>query len=128
MRTYSVALAAAGFFAALNASPASAWDSIGSRVVTDRVDRDIIHAPGPKRYRQIKICVNRNPVHFYDVDVRFANGGRQDVKIAKRINAGYCTRAINLKGPARRNIRYVKFIYEETSFKLRRATVRLFGR
>lgn len=127
MRTYSIAFAVAAIMAISIPGPAFAWDLIGTRVVTDRVDRDVVHASGPRRFKQIKICVFRNPVRFYDVDVRFANGGRQDVKIARRINAGRCTRAIDLKGP-KRNIAYVKFIYEETSLKLRRATVRVFGR
>lgn len=127
MRSYSVLLAAAALSIAVSTGPVFAWDLIGTRVVTDRVDRDVVHAAGPRRFKQIKICVFRNPVRFYDVDVRFANGGRQDVKIARRINAGRCTRAIDLKGP-KRNVAHVRFIYEETSLKLRRATVRVFGR
>ncbi|WP_269582955.1 hypothetical protein [Roseibium sp. Sym1] len=110
-----------------DAGPAFAWDLIGSKVVTDRVDRDVIQMPGPGRFKQIRICVYRNPVRIYDVDVRFANGGHQDIKLARRINAGRCSRAIDLKGP-RRDIAFIKFIYEETSLKLRRATVRVFGR
>jgi hypothetical protein len=107
--------------------PAGAWELIGKKNVTDRLDHDIIHKPGPRRFGQIRLCVSRNPVRFYDVDVHFANGRRQDVNIARRIEPGHCTRAINLKG-GRRDLRSVKFLYEETSLKLRRATVRLFAR
>lgn len=121
-------LAFVGALGAMAASSeAGAWELIGTKNVTDRVDFDILRAPGPRLYKQIRICVSRNPVHFYDVDVRFTNFGHQDVKIAKRINAGHCTRVIDLKG-GRRNINYVKFLYEETSLKLRRATVSLYGR
>lgn len=127
MRMVSVALATATFLVVASTNPAAAWDLIGSKVVTDRVDRDIVHVAGPRRFKHIRICVERNPVHFYDVDVRFANGGKQDVKVARRINPGNCTRAINLRGP-KRDIASIKFIYEETSLKLRRATVRVFGK
>ena len=108
-------------------SEAGGWRLIGKKSVTDRLDHDILHAPGPRRYSKIRICVHRNPVRFYDLDVRFAYGGKQDVRIARRINAGRCSRAIKLKG-GKRNIRYVKFLYEETSLRYRRATVSLYGR
>lgn len=113
--------------AASTPAEASSWKLIGQKEVTDRVDRDILYAPGPRLYRQIRICVSRNPVRFYDVDIRFANFGHQDVAVRSRINAGHCTRVIDLKG-GKRDIRSVKFLYEETSVRLRRATVKVFGR
>lgn len=108
-------------------SEASAWDLIGTKNVTDKVDFDLVHAPGPKLYKEIRLCVARNPVRFHDVDVRFANFGRQDIKLAQRIEPGKCTRVIDLRG-AKRNIVYIKFLYEETSPKQRTATVRIFAR
>lgn len=108
------------------ASPAMAWDQLGVREVRDRTDRDTIVVEGPRRFDRIKLCVYRNPVHFIDVDVRFANGGHQDVSVRERIGAGQCTRAINLEGNDR-NIVSVSMLYEETSFRRRTATVRLFG-
>jgi hypothetical protein len=65
-------------------------------------------------------------VHFYDVDVHFANGGHQDVSVRERINPGQCTRAIDLNGDDR-NITRVSMLYEETSFRRRTATVRLYA-
>lgn len=127
MRKIAVVLAALTVIGVSAPVPAGAWELIGKKNVTDRLDRDIIRKPGPRRFGQIRLCVSRNPVRFYDVDVRFANGGHQDVKIARRIAPGHCTRAIDLKG-GRRDLRSVKFLYEETSLKLRRATVRLFAR
>lgn len=127
MRKFVVVFSTLILIGVASPSPSGAWELIGKKNVTDRLDRDIIHKPGPRRFGQIRLCVSRNPVRFYDVDVRFANGGQQDVKIARRINPGHCTRAIDLKG-GRRDLRSVKFLYEETSLKLRRATVRLFAR
>jgi len=112
--------------ACASAPPAEAWTQIGVREVRDRTDRDTIVVEGPRRFDRIKLCVYRNPVHFIDLDVRFANGGHQDVGVRQRINPGQCTRAIDLEGDER-NITTVSMLYEETSFRRRTATVRLFA-
>lgn len=115
-----------GAFLALAATtgPAAAWDVIGVRDVRDRTDRDTIVVEGHRQFERIKLCVYRQPVHFYDVDVRFRNGGRQDVSVRQRINPGQCTRAIDLRGDDR-DIATISMLYEETSFRRRHATVRV---
>jgi len=117
---------AALVLAACAATPAAAWTQIGIREVRDRTDRDTIRVEGPRRFERIKLCVYRNPVHFIDFDVRFANGGHQDVSVRQRINPGECTRTIDLEGDDR-NVTTVSMLYEETSFRRRTATVRLFA-
>lgn len=118
----------AGAFVAMAAmsGPAAAWDVIGVREVRDRTDRDTVVVEGPRQFERIKLCVYRNPVHFIDVDVHYANGGHQDVDVRQRINPGQCTRVIDLVGDDR-NITRVSMLYEETSFRRRTATVRLFA-
>lgn len=111
---------------AATAGPALAWDIIGTRDVRDRTERDTIVVEGPRQFERIRLCVYRQPVHFIDLDVRFANGGHQDVSVRQRINPGECTRAIDLNGDDR-NIASVSMVYEETSFRRRHATVRLFA-
>jgi hypothetical protein len=109
------------------ATPASAWTQIGVRDVRDRTDRDTIVVEGPRQFERIKLCVYRNPVHFLDVDVRYANGGHQDVSLRRRINPGECTRDIDLNGDDR-NITSISMLYEETSWRRgAHATVRLFA-
>jgi hypothetical protein len=108
------------------AGPAAAWELIGARDVRDRTERDTIYVEGHRQYERIRLCVYRNPVHFLDVDVRFHNGGHQDVSVQSRINPGQCTRAIDLRGDDR-DIASVSMLYEETSFRRRHATVRLFA-
>jgi len=113
--------------ACATATPASAWTQIGVRDVRDRTDRDTIVVEGPRQFERIKLCVYRNPVHFIDVDVRFANGGHQDVSVRQRLNPGQCTRNIDLNGDDR-NITTVSMLYEETSWRRgAHATVRLFA-
>jgi hypothetical protein len=123
---FKATIAGAFLVLAACATPASAWTQVGVRDVRDRTERDVIVVEGPRQFERIKLCVYRNPVHFYDLDVRFRNGGRQDVSVRQRVNPGECTRAIDLNGDDR-NITRVSMLYEETSFRRRTATVRLFA-
>ena len=123
---FKALLAGALIVVAACATPASAWTQIGARDVRDRTDRDVIVVEGPRQFERIKLCVYRNPVHFYDLDVFYRNGGHQDVSVRSRINPGECTRAIDLNGDDR-NITRVAMVYEETSFRRRTATVRVFA-
>lgn len=122
------ALFAAAFLAvAACATPAAAWTQVGARDVRDRTERDTIYVEGHRQFERIRLCVYRNPVRFIDLDVRFNNGGHQDVSIRQRINPGQCTRAIDLVGDDR-DIRSVSMLYEETSWRRgAHATVRLFA-
>lgn len=121
------ALAAGAFLAlAAAAGPAAAWEVIGVRDVRDRTDRDTIVVEGHRQFERIKLCVYQQPVHFFDVDVYFRNGGHQDVSVASRINPGDCTRVIDLNGDDR-DITSISLLYEETSFRRRHAVVRVFA-
>lgn len=126
---FRASFAAAFLFLAACATPtpAAAWTQIGVRDVRDRTDRDTIVVEGPRQFERIKLCVYRRPVHFLDVDVRYANGGHQDVSVRQRINPGECTRNIDLNGDDR-NITSISMLYEETSWRRgAHATVRVFA-
>jgi hypothetical protein len=123
---YTIIAVATAAVIAGSASASAAWDVIGVKEVLDRTDRDTVHVEGRKMYDRVKVCVYRAPVHFYDMDINFRNGGHQDVSIRARINARGCTRVIDLEG-GQRDISTINFVYEETSFKKRRATVKVFA-
>lgn len=110
--------------AAVFSTPAAAWTQVGVREVRDRTERDTIVVEGHRQFDRIKLCVARNPINIYDLDVRFRNGGHQDVSVRERINPGQCTRAIDLVGQDR-DITTISMVYEETSFRRRTATVRV---
>lgn len=103
--------APAGFAPAAFAQHRGGWELIGARDVGFRTERDVILARGNDRHRQLMVCVYRQPVRMLDLDVRFANGGHQDIGVRSVIGAGQCTRAIDLKGN-RRNIRSVSMTYK----------------
>jgi hypothetical protein len=128
MKSIYLALAAATVSLTAAATPALAWTEVARRVVTDRMDVDVVALPGWKRYDEIKLCVLRHPVKFYDLDVNFANGGHQDIEVRDRINPGGCTRNIDLRGYDR-DITSIKLKYEETSWGRRKtATVVIWAR
>ena len=114
------------------AAPAGAqrggWRLLGEREVSDRVDRDVIPVRGARRFNQVRICVGRQAVRFYDVDIRFRNGGNQDIAIRSLIRPGGCTRNIALTGRGGRDIISVAFTYEAASVRRARSHVRVFGR
>ena len=73
-------------------------------------DSDTIRLPGTARYRQLRVCVFNGPIQMRDVDVRFRNGGHQDLATRDLMRAGTCTRNIDLAG-SRRDVTAVRLRY-----------------
>lgn len=126
MKLKMLVCAATLAFASAAGPAAAEWVLVGQRQVTDRAETDTIVLGGHRQYERIRLCVARNPVHFIDLDIHFRNGGHQDASIASRINAGDCTRAIDLTGDDR-DIDRIVVRYEETSRRRARAMVRVFA-
>ena len=87
------------------------WEVVGSRAVGWNNDRDVIPVRGLERHRQIRLCAAGGAVRMLDLDIRFANGGHQDVAVRSVIASRSCTRAIDLAGQ-NRNITQVRILYE----------------
>ena len=121
--------AALSVAAVIGAAPAQAdaWQSLGSRVVSDAQERDSIFALFDGAVSEIKICVSNRAVRINDVDVVFGNGNRQDVSVRNRIGAGQCTRAIDLRGDER-HIRRVVLDYRTANPIGQQAIVTVLGR
>ncbi len=126
-------LAAATAAATLVAvAPANAqqwrWDERGWRTIgyarVDGRDSDRIRLPGFTRQREIRLCSMNAPLRLRDFDVRFANGGRQDVKTRAVLPAGRCTRAVDLRGN-RRDIESVRLRYSPIARRAIRPVVRV---
>lgn len=117
-----VALAAVAAFAADDP-----WKLLGTRKVTDRVDRDVV--PVGERegeFSAVQIRVRGVAVQFREVTIHFANGKRQRVELREVIPAGGQSRVIDLAGDDR-HIRSVELVYDSQS-RGRRGTVRIWGR
>lgn len=99
------------------------WRTIGYTRVDGR-DSDTVRAPGFTRQRQIRLCALNAPLRLRDFDIRFANGGRQDVNTRAVLQAGTCTRAVDLRGN-RRDIESVRLRYESYRRGWNRPIVRI---
>lgn len=124
-------LATAGAAATLAvAAPADAqrwhnnnWRTVAFTVVNGH-DTDTIRLPGTARYRQMRLCVFNGPIQMRDLDVRYRNGGRQDIAVRNMIRAGTCTRNIDLAGN-RRDVTAIRIKYAPLARHWARPTVRV---
>ena len=85
------------------------WRSVAYTPAVGR-DTDTIHMRGHVRERRIRVCAINQPLHLRDFDIRFQNGGRQNVNTRAVLRAGTCTRAVDLRGN-RRDINAVRLRY-----------------
>jgi hypothetical protein len=131
--TRTLFLAAAGAAATLVAmAPAEAqqwrWNERGWRTIAytrvDGRDNDRINLPGITRQRAVRLCAMNAPLRLRDFDIRFANGGRQDVNTRAILPAGRCTRAVDLRGN-RRDIESIRLRYEPIVHSRFRPVVRV---
>ena len=115
---------------ALSVAPAQAqrWNDRGWRTVgytrVDGRDSDTIYLPGRTRQHAIRLCAINQPLRLRDFDIRFQNGGRQDVNTRAILRAGSCTRAVDLRGN-RRDINAVRLRYDPILRSWQRPVVRV---
>lgn len=99
------------------------WRTIAYERVNGR-DTDIIRVPTTLRYRQLRLCVYGGPIRMRDVDVRFRNGGHQDIRTRQLMRAGTCTRNLDLRGNFR-DVTAVRLKYAPLARGWIRPTVRV---
>ena len=88
---------------------ASGWRTVAYTRVDGR-DTDIIRMRGHVRERRIRVCAINQPLNLRDFDIRYHNGGHQNVNTRAVLRAGTCTRAVDLRGN-RRDINAVRLRY-----------------
>ena len=106
------------------------WIRLGFATAGKNADRDTIQAYGRYRYSRIKLCVRVADVAFYNAQVQFQYGGRQEVKVQSRVRRGQCTREYYLRGGKSLDIRYVYLYFRQADNILnwRSAQVDLYAR
>jgi hypothetical protein len=118
MKRTMILSAAAAASTMVAISPAAAqyarWNERGWRTVAytrvDGRDTDIIRMRGHIRERRIRVCAINQPLNLRDFDIRYQNGGHQNVNTRAVLRAGTCTRAVDLRGN-RRDINAVRLRY-----------------
>ena len=106
------------------------WIRLGFATAGKNADRDTIQAYGRYRYSRIKLCVRVADVAFYNAQVQFQYGGRQEVKVQSRVRRGQCTREYYVRGGKSLDIRYVYLYFRQADNILnwRSAQVDLYAR
>ena len=89
------------------------WVRLGFAEAGKGADKDTIQANGRYRYSRIKLCVRVADVAFYDAQVQFEHGGRQDIRVQSRVKRGQCTREYYLRGGKSLDIRYVYLFFRQ---------------
>jgi len=118
---------AVGLALATAALAADDWKLLGTRKVTDRVERDIFPVGARAgEYTAVQVRVQGVAVQFRSLTVHFVNGKRQEVELRDVIPAGGQSRVVDLVGDDR-HIRSVELVYDSQSLG-KRATVRVWGR
>lgn len=121
------ALVALLLFGLAVAAPADAWEFLGERAVTDRVDHDVIVVTAARGdFHSLKLAVRGRSVDFHRVVVHFGDRTSKEIELRQTIPAGGETRLIDLPGNDR-VIQKVTFWYDARSLG-GQARVRLFGR
>jgi len=118
MKRTMILAAATGAATLVAVTPAAAqygrWTDRGWRTVAytrvDGRDSDTIRMRGHVRERRIRVCAINQPLRLRDFDIRYQNGGHQNVNTRAVIRAGTCTRAVDLRGN-RRDISAVRLRY-----------------
>ena len=104
------------------------WTDRGWRTVAytrvDGRDTDTVRLRGHIRERAIRVCAINQPLNLRDFDIRYQNGGHQNVNTRAVIRAGTCTRAVDLRG-ARRDIAAVRLKYAPIVRSWQRPYVRI---
>jgi hypothetical protein len=118
---------AAPIFAPAAYGKPQAWKLVGQTTVTQRLQKNAVAVPGQARFQQVMICAYNRPVRVQDLDVRFMNGGNQDLSVRNVLQPGSCTRAIDLNGN-RRDIRAVTLTANTQGFGFARGLVKVFAR
>jgi len=132
MKRTMILAAATAAVAGAAATPAAAqyghwrdrgWRTVANRQVNGR-DTDTIYMRGHVRERSIRVCAVSQPLNLRDFDIRYQNGGHQNVNTRAVLRAGTCTRAVDLRGN-RRDINAVRLRYSPIYRSYQRPYVRV---
>jgi len=101
MKSFLVATAAFGFATLIGALPALAWEVVGVRTSTDRVQDDQFRVNSSERFESLMICAYDGAVLIAGLDVNFRNGSSRTTNDDIHLNSGECTNSIALGGRPR---------------------------
>lgn len=109
------------------------WEKLGERTVNLTLDRDVIRSSHKGTFTAIRFHVEKAPVSFLKVLVRYANGSTDDLSFNQLVRPGANSRYLDLKG-GKRIIKEI-IVYYKAEKKLprhnnndKKALVQVWGR
>jgi hypothetical protein len=101
--------------------------ALGARTIPYGSSASSISVNANPLYTSVRLCVGSTSLEIYDLDLNFANGGRQDATIRENFAPGGCTRWIDLSGGLR-HITRIDFSYATQGSSGTQAVVTAYGR
>ena len=109
------------------------WEKLGERTVNLTVDRDVIRCGHKGMFTTLRFHVERAPVTFLRVVVRYANGSVDNLNFSQTVRQGGDSRYLDLRG-GKRVIRDITIYYKAEAKRprhahgARQAVVQVWGR
>ena len=109
------------------------WEKLGERTVNLTLDKDVIRCQHKGTFTTLRFHVDRAPVTFLRVIVRYGNGSVDNLNFNQTVRPGGNSRYLDLRGN-RRVIRDITVYYKSESKqprhikKSRKASVEVWGR
>lgn len=77
------------------------WEKLGEQTVNLTLEKDVIRCANQGTFRAIKFRVERAPVSFLRVYVKYANGGTENLKFNQLVRPGGDSGILDLRGNKR---------------------------
>ena len=136
MNRFSILLCIAvmlfGISSVTQAKKIGRWEKLGERSVNLTLDKDVISCSHKGTFTAIRFHVDKAPVNFLRVAVKYANGSIDNLNFNQLVPAGKNSRYLDLKGN-RRIIKEVIMYYKSeprrqgAHHKHRKAKVEVWG-
>jgi hypothetical protein len=104
------------------------WELLGTRNVTDKIDRDTIPVTAKEgKITKLQVRVLGHAVQFRSMTIHFGNDETHEVQFAPLMKAGSASKPIDVPG-AERIVKSVEFTYDAQTIGDKGATIKLFGK
>lgn len=109
-------------------SPIGNWEKLGSKKVSFKLDRDVLHVGAREGgYTKLKVVVTGGNVNMHKMVVEYANGTKDNIALKHNFSRGSDTRVIDLQG-GKRLIKDITFWYDTKNASNKRAKVHVYGK
>ena len=104
------------------------WKKLGSKKVSYKLDRDVIHVGAKERgFTKLKVVVSGGKLNMHKMVVEYGNGSKDNIPLKHTFKKGSDSRVIDLQG-GKRVIKDITFWYDTKNASRKKAKVHVFGK